>query len=325
MPWLAARPLAINDHSFQWHLFSALVLSLSLILYLGHLCLTGSRPFNKLLPSTRLSSRWNMTILAFWSLCSMAISGWLMQLESGLDRAVLVSAHWLFLSILCASLFGHILLELKARSIPGIWRFWTGNNDLQPSRLILLAFAASAILVLLVQALNWSKPLDVPLVKIAPRIDGKLNDSGWQSAQTTRVYLHNHNAKDWFSRTRGNAVEVRAVRDAERLYVSFRWQDQSKSLAHLPLYFNSTTADWELLAEGFWIDDERQFYEDKFAVLLSNDGLMAAMRSIHLGDKILGSAPIPRHKRGYHYFSNDELADVWHWKATRTNPFVSGR
>ena len=79
-----------------------------------------------------------------------------------------------------------------------------------------------------------------------------------------------------------------------------------------------TENGWQVQQDGFHNFDEKTFYEDKFAVILSDHCEMNAAGTAHLGPKPLENKPKHWTGKGYHYRERG-LVDLWQWKAVRTN------
>jgi hypothetical protein len=75
-----------------------------------------------------------------------------------------------------------------------------------------------------------------------------------------------------------------------------------------------------LLHEQYDVEDEDLYYEDKFAVLLSGEPKIAGGVT-QLGPKPLADKPGGLSGRGLHYTDDGSTADLWHWKAVRSQPF----
>jgi hypothetical protein len=146
----------------------------------------------------------------------------------------------------------------------------------------------------------------------APQLDGDLSDPVWRKAHPVTV-LTNQGANLGGSGT--SRVEIRAVHDGEIAYLAFTWDDPSRSLKHLPLIKRED--GWYLLHRAYDIEDEDDYYEDKFGVMLSTNDRMTGGGSTHLGSKPLAGKPAAYSGRGLHYTDDGSIVDVWHWKATR--------
>jgi hypothetical protein len=84
-----------------------------------------------------------------------------------------------------------------------------------------------------------------------------------------------------------------------------------------------TEAGWKLVHSNYFNNDENDFYEDKFAVMLARSPV-AGGNTIQVGPKPIDGKPGPSNGLGLHATSDGSLADVWHWKSVRsgaTNPF----
>ncbi|WP_218419219.1 ethylbenzene dehydrogenase-related protein [Alteromonas lipotrueae] len=144
------------------------------------------------------------------------------------------------------------------------------------------------------------------------RIDGKDDELDWQSANEVSIgTFGGANFNNGASK-----VSVKALHNESEIYFFIRWQDPSESLLHLPLI--KTNKGWKVKENGFAHNNELSFYEDKFAMLLSKSCFIAAAGTAHLGANPLKGKPANTHKKGYHY-SHSRTADLWHWKAVRTN------
>jgi hypothetical protein len=113
-------------------------------------------------------------------------------------------------------------------------------------------------------------------------------------------------------------VEMRAVHDGQYVYFLFEWRDNTRSQKHLPLV--KAAAGWRVSQVDFLRANEDVFYEDKFAVMLSNNNPLAAAQSVHLGKHPLSGQPGSSAGRGLHYTDDGSILDLWQWKSVRSNP-----
>lgn len=148
-------------------------------------------------------------------------------------------------------------------------------------------------------------------VSAPPVIDGLVEDEAWLKAKAKRITL-NHTG-DAFNANL--SLEVKSVYHEDLVYFYIRWPDKEPSYAHVPLL--KANNHWHALEKGFSESNETTFYEDKLAVMLAHSPF-TALKSIHLGARPIGNAQQPLHKRGYH-FLKEGIADVWQWKAWRTD------
>ena len=143
-------------------------------------------------------------------------------------------------------------------------------------------------------------------------IDGIADEPIWATAQSIRI-ITNGGAN---FKQGSTPVNIKALANNHEIYFHFSWVDDSESLEHLPL--KKTANGWQIQQDGFHVFDEQTFYEDKFAVMLSNDCELAASGTAHLGPKPMPEKPAHWTGKGYHY-TKGKIVDVWHWKAVRTN------
>lgn len=152
-------------------------------------------------------------------------------------------------------------------------------------------------------------------------IDGKA-ESAWQKAEPTSVLLDEmpYKPNNGYEGIKKTTVEMRALYDDEYIYMQFKWDDPTISLARFP---------WQKQEDGSWkilknLDDtlhENTYYEDKFAVYwnISERGFAkkGCDKSCHMKEDGLLEG-IKDTSSGRHYTLAGYL-DEWHWKSTRTN------
>lgn len=317
---LSAAPLSavsMEGQVFIWHLISGLTLSVSLLVYACFVRLM--RQTGRLWParhhsvSTNKRARNNLLPVAL--LVLMITSGWvLLLLQHGYFpwRAL---HRWFALGMLGIVLL-HALRHLDWLG----WRqslycWWAKMGGTRLCIGLLVIF--SCLLALGIALFHATRPeLTTQFVTRPPLIDGHTGDAAWRDAPPATMITYIGSGAHQIS----TPVQVKAVHDGQRIYLALRWPDDSPSRQHLPL--RKYESGWKILHQGFEIDDERRFYEDKFAVLISNGSILDALRATHLGAKPLGNAPGPRHQRGYHWFSDkkQKVLDLWQWKAVRSDP-----
>ncbi|MCG8668460.1 MAG: ethylbenzene dehydrogenase-related protein [Pseudomonadales bacterium] len=185
-----------------------------------------------------------------------------------------------------------------------------------------LLFIAGILVLTFIGWRAWLYQPMIPLqVKQIPinhfiQIDGHANEAAWQDAPSVTVLTHGGANFD-----KGKTpVMIRAMQNGVEAYFHITWQDATRSIKHLPLV--KTQQGWKIRQNGFHQFDEQTFYEDKFAVMLSQQCGSAADGSIHLGTKPISSKPSNWHGKGYHYTEDNSIKDLWHWKAVRTNDML---
>lgn len=147
--------------------------------------------------------------------------------------------------------------------------------------------------------------------KDAPVLDGDLADPAWRRAAPVRVSTNNGAN---LGGTGSSMVEIRAMHDGATAFIAFTWEDPTRSLKHLPLIKRAD--GWHLLHEAYDVEDEDDFYEDKFGVMLSRSDALGG-GATHLGPRPLADKPPAFSGRGLHYTTDGTVVDVWHWKAAR--------
>nr|WP_238937441.1 ethylbenzene dehydrogenase-related protein [Pseudoalteromonas sp. S16_S37] len=147
-------------------------------------------------------------------------------------------------------------------------------------------------------------------------IDGYDNEPQWLDAPIFFVDT-NHGANFVDGHTQ---VAIKALSNAQETFFLFRWADPTQSLRHLPLI--KTQSGWKVQENGFYHFDEQSYYEDKFAVMLSNSCSFGADGTSYLGKQPFNSYPANWHGKGYHASLDGKIRDLWHWKAVRTNDMV---
>ncbi len=244
-------------------------------------------------------------------------SGLLLYLNSLLINSASINSLLLPLHYFNAALFFivvmlHMIDQIITQSWPLLLAFFV------PKHLTLKAGITLSIVSVIGFALHYSHhavhpELTAKHIKLATEItiDGHFDEDAWQSAQSSTVLTVQGN--DYFD---GVPVEIKMLHNGLSAYFAIRWPDTTPSYSHLPLI--KTASGWQVQHDGYEKDDERTFYEDKMAVMLSQSPGLGGGYSVHLGKKPLADKPQNRSSRGYHYTTDNTLRDVWHWKAVRT-------
>lgn len=147
----------------------------------------------------------------------------------------------------------------------------------------------------------------------APILDGDAPDAAWQLAKPIVVptgFGGNLGGKG------NSAVEIRAVHDGKWVYFRFTWEDPTRSLKHLPLVKRED--GWHVLHDRYDRADERSFFEDKFAALITNLPIVIPGDHTYRGGPTpIADKPGTLSQRGLHLTSAPGLAiEVWQWKAS---------
>jgi hypothetical protein len=147
----------------------------------------------------------------------------------------------------------------------------------------------------------------------APILDGDAPDAAWRSAKPVTVltgFGGNLGGKG------NSAVEIRAVHDGKWIYFRFTWADPTRSLKHLPLVKRED--GWHVLQDRYDRADERSFFEDKFAVLITNQPIVVPGDHTYRGGPTpIADKPGTLSQRGLHLSSAPgQPLEVWQWKAS---------
>ena len=106
--------------------------------------------------------------------------------------------------------------------------------------------------------------LSIAKTDAAPTLDGDQNDAQW--AQSSEVVVHTARGFN-LGGTGEVAVHVKALHDGDKAYFLFRWPDATRSQKHTPVI--KTEGGWKVVHSNYFKNDENEYYEDKFAVMLA--------------------------------------------------------
>jgi cytochrome b subunit of formate dehydrogenase len=162
--------------------------------------------------------------------------------------------------------------------------------------------------------LEWSagRTLHVARVQTPPVLDGVADDPVWR--QSGRVEVQTVRGANLPGGE--TPVTISAAHNGTDLYALFEWPDSTRSHKHLPLV--KTAKGWKVMQNEFGIQDEDDYYEDKFGVMLAYSSQLAGAGTTHLGSRPLAGKPGPSGGRGLHYTTDGSIVDVWHWKSVRS-------
>jgi hypothetical protein len=289
------------------------------IVFLWRMGLSGRLTFRRAaLRSRDRNTRWQaINKLVYWLsfglLAGAATTGFLMYFVPGLlPTEALATAHrWLSWAFVI-----YILLHVAVQAVVGGWpqllkmvspRMAYGLGG----ALAISAGAAGAAVAFLADGSSMRALVLPRLAGAAPVMDGRGDDAAWAGAPEVTI----HTSRG-FNLDGGEVdVQVRALHDGQRAWFLFRWADATRSQKHVPLV--KTEAGWKLLHTNYFANDENEYYEDKFAVMLARSPI-AGGDTVRLGPKPLADKPGPDHGLGLHVTEDGSLADVWHWKSVRS-------
>ncbi|RJG48733.1 ethylbenzene dehydrogenase-related protein [Motilimonas pumila] len=290
---------------YFWHGLSALCWLLVVILYLG---------FHFLRPQPlRISPKRHRVIHLLYLLLALSFcSGVLLYLAlPNLPYLFVQFCHYWLALLLIVVVIWHLIQHLQLPISQWLKVFIPGRQPSNQRRYLVLS-AAAVVAITVSYAVSIFYPKLSPKLVSKPKhvaiaLDGEATE--WQHITGTDLLVA-QGAKGAIK----TVISAKAMHDESVIYFLFQWQDSSENLTHLPLI--KTAAGWQVQHNGFGQDDEIGNYEDKFALMISDNARFGAAGSIHLGSQPLDNAPPSRSGRGYHYMQQG-MADMWQWKASR--------
>lgn len=317
--------IQLQGDVMRWHVGSALALTAVAVAYVAFLIqarlaarVAVDRARIGAFRSPDSHMRWsavNVFVywLAFLLVAGAAITGILLYFFSGqLPHEAVIAVHraiaWLFIGYLVA----HVVVQFAAGGVRGLLKILSPRAAYGAATAFALGVAGVSAATLLVVDKAAIREVVVPVVTTPPEMDGDTGDAAWSGVEPTLIPTMRGVNQPGGEVT----VQVRAVRDDSRLYALFEWPDSTRSQKHLPLVKGKN--GWTVVQKEFGIQDEDDYYEDKFAVMLARSPRLAGAGSIHLGPRPLKHRPGPAGGRGLHYTEDGSIVDVWHWKSVRT-------
>lgn len=323
----ALATIALQGEVVIWHAWSAWALVAATAGYVVFLVLAKLVPRVSVdasrlraLSSRDRRTRWqSINVLIYWvafaALAAAIASGTLLYFPvEWVPHAAVAALH----RVAAWSLIAYVVIHAGAQ-------WWSGGVQgllkiLRPR----LAYGVAAALAIVAASATGVgvyvadgaavRPLVIARTQAPPRLDGEVNEPIWRGAKAVNIL------------TRGGAnlpggevtVTVRAAHDGLNAYFLFEWPDTTRSQKHLPL--RKTETGWQVLERDYARQDEDDYYEDKFGVMLARDSRLAGLATSHLGPRPTDGKPGPAGGRGLHYTTDGSIVDVWHWKSVRTGP-----
>ncbi len=253
--------------------------------------------------------------VAFTLIGVMAVTGWMLyhEVTLGLRTSWVMTLHGLAAWALVAYAALHVVTVWK------VGRFWKMLSP-RPRHALAGGLATMAALLLLgatYVTYRTSHPtLRVARVETPPALTGEGDDPVWSSTRSVTI----RTARGANLPRGESTVEVRAVHDGRFVYFRFRWDDPQRSQKMTPL--QKLESGWRVLQTGLERNDENDFYEDKFAAMLSYRPALAS-GTVHLGADLVPGPHYPN-PRGLHYSEDHAIVDLWHWKSVRSGGMTPG-
>ncbi len=313
--------LVLQGNVLRWHFVSATVLTtlvVAYIVFLWRMDLGGRLSFRwASLKSADRTTRWqaiNKLIywVAFALLAGAAVTGVLMYFLPGLvPTNPLVRVHELLSWGFVAYMGLHVLAQLALGGLRQLLKIVSPRAAYGLGAGIAVAAGLGGAAFAYVLDDSTQRTLTLTRATVAPTLNGDGADEAWKSA--TEVVVHTARG---FNLVGGEVnVHVKALHDGAKAYFLFRWPDATRSQKHIPL--QKTEAGWKLLHSNYYNNDENEYYEDKFAVMLALSPI-AGGNTVRLGPKPFADKPGPSNGLGLHAATDGSLADVWHWKSVRS-------
>jgi hypothetical protein len=314
--------LILQGNVLKWHFISSSVLISLTFAYISFLWKMGFLSRFKLsihsLKSLDKTIRWqSINRLIYWLSLIILLGagitgGFLYFSQSILPNSVLTKIHrwlsWGFVLYIGIHVFSQFMMggwnqiikiinPRLAYGIGAIFALISGAGG---------AFAFYAADNFAKLSLNITKTIEIPI------LDGNGDDLVWGKSDPVVVHTaHGFN----FGAAGETPVHIQALHDGTKAYFLFRWKDATRSQKHIPL--QKTIEGWKLLHRNYYQNDENEYYEDKFAVMIARSPV-AGGNTVHLGPKPFPDKPGPINGLGLHASLDGSLVDVWHWKSVRS-------
>lgn len=313
--------LLLQGNVLRWHFMSAAVLTslvLAYAVFLWRMDLAGRLLFRwSSFRSTDPATRWqavNKLIywIAFGLLAGAAVTGVLMYFAPGLlPTNPLIRVHELLSWSFVVYMGLHVLAQLALGGLRQLLKIVSPRAAYGVGAGIAIAAGLGGAAFAYILDSSTQPTLTFVKTVTTPSLDGDGSDGVWKQAPEVVV----HTARG-FNLIGGEvAVHIRALHDGSRAYLLFRWPDSTRSQKHIPL--QKTDGGWKLVHTNYYNNDENEYYEDKFAVMLALSPV-AGGNTVRLGAKPFADKPGPAHGLGLHAATDGSLADVWHWKSVRS-------
>ncbi len=313
--------LMLQGNVMRWHAFSAVVLVALVAAYIAFLWRAGllGRLSLRLasLRSADRQTRWQaVNKLVYWVsfvlLAGATVTGVQLYFMPGLlpSEPTAVVHKWLSWGFVLYVML-HVVAQVVLGGVGQLLKIVTPRLAYGVGAGVALSVGLAGAAVAYLADSRSVQTLTLLRTEAAPTLDGAADEAVWQNAKEAVVRTHRG-----FGLEGGEVdVGVRGAHDGEYAYFVFRWADATRSQKHIPLM--KTEEGWKLLHTNYYNNDENEFYEDKFAVMLARSPV-AAGNTIRLGPKPLADKPGPSNGLGLHVATDGSLADVWHWKSVRS-------
>jgi hypothetical protein len=317
-----ADALLLQGNVLRWHFMSATLLTALVVGYVAFLWRMGLggrlRVRLASLRSPDAKARWQaINRLVYWIafalLAGAAATGVLLYFFPGtVASEPLIQVHewlsWGFVFYIAV----HVVAQVAMGGLRQLLKIITPRLAYGLGAAVALGAGLTAGAAAYLTDARSLPPLYIVKTSVAPTLDGDPSDAVWKNAPEAVVHT---NRGFNFGGSGEVDVHVRALTDGQFAYILFRWPDATRSQKHLPLV--KAAGGWKVMHSNYFKNDENDYYEDKFAVMLARSPV-AGGDTVRLGKQPLAGKPGPTNGLGLHASLDGSLADVWHWKSVRT-------
>ena len=323
--WLS--PILPQGEIWSWHFLAGLSLFFCGSAYAAYMLRGGLAQRNSLKKLNALTlpapakMKWGAVNVALhWLLYALI----LLQTVTGIVAYLGYGNWWIWVHSTAAFVgLGYIFVHVFAHYMHGGW--WQIFQVFRPAKLaithavrpkpLLIALGAGVLFAAAVAAMDWATrdTLIITRTQQAPKEDGTMSDPAWSRARP--VFIQTQQGAN-LGGTGESLVEVRALRDNDKVYFAFRWEDPTRSLRRVPIIKRED--GWYALDKNAGKQDVVDYYEDKIAVVFSDTPSLGGSGATYLGpDPLPPDKPRPINERGFHYTTDGSIIDMWQWKASR--------
>lgn len=319
--WRWVDALLLQGNVVRWHFFSASALAALVAAYVAFLwrMQLGARLALRLsaLRSADRTTRWQaVNRLVYWiamALLALAtVTGLTLYFAPGLlPTEGLAKVHqWVSWGVV-AYVALHVVAQIALGGPRQLLKIMTPRMAYGVGAVAALSAGLASAAVAYLADSSAQQGLTLVRATQLPQLDGDGSDAAWGQANEAVV----HTSRGFNLQDGEVDVHVKALHDGQNAYFQFRWPDSTRSQKHIPLI--KTAQGWKLVHTNYFKNDENDYYEDKFAVMLARSPV-AGGDTVRLGPQPLPGKPGPSNGLGLHATLDGSLADVWHWKSVRS-------
>jgi hypothetical protein len=313
--------LLLQGNVTRWHFISATLLAATMSAYIALLwrLKLGARLRVRAagLGSKDANTRWqSINRLLYWFafllLAGATTTGVMLYFMPGtLPSAPVATLHralsWAFVPYVVL----HVLAQLVRGGLAQLLKIVKPRLTYGVGGAFALAVGTAGAAVAYLADRSSIASLPIMATRTVPVLDGRHEDDVW--SRTREVVVNTGHGANFEG---GEVpVRIRALHDGKYAYFLFRWPDSTFSQKHIPLM--KTAQGWSVVNSAYAKNDENDYYEDKFAVMLARSPIVAG-NTTQLGNRPVADKPGPTNGLGLHATTDGSIADVWHWKSVRS-------